>query len=89
MNKQQALKWCIDNLPRWPEASFPDTKPEGWKWIGTMDETTETGLRVFLCKDKTGEIVTSREFYRGRSHDCFRLQSCGMSFNELMEDLDK
>lgn len=89
MNKQQALKWCIDNIPQWPESYFPDTRPQGWKWIGVLDNSTETGLKVYLCHRSTGQIVTSREFYRGRSQDAFRLQSCGMSFSEMMEDLEK
>lgn len=55
MNREQALKWCVDNLEAWPtsENIRAISNPVGWSWAGNDDGVTfrlqkDSGLRVIF-----------------------------------------
>ncbi len=34
LSRQEALKWCVNNLNMWPEIGHPMITPcEGWSWV--------------------------------------------------------
>lgn len=79
MTRSQAIEWALKNLPEWPKSSqnHINIPSRVWAFIGNKNTA--------IINVQTGELITRDEFYTARKAK--RLQPCGMSYKELIEDL--
>lgn len=80
MNIHELKEWLVDNLPDWPEHKNQCMNvPFGsWHWW-VVDHN------VVILNIETGEFVNKEQFFDYRSEN--RFKTCGMGFNEMIQDL--
>ena len=81
MDNEKMLNWLTLNLPEWPQSQCQKiTIPSGqWHWW-------RSGSEIIVLDIDTGDFIDKDTFLTHR-HDN-RLQTCGMDFKELIEDLN-
>lgn len=77
----EIMKWLIKNLPEWPvtRSNVIHIPIRGWHWLGSAGNYS-------LINVETGEYISKDLFHAERDNK--RLQGCGMSFEELMKELN-
>lgn len=80
MTKTELLDWMVDNYPEFPTSKLNCIKAPTLDWAYMGMDGFMTVVNVH-----TGYFVSSEDFYAHRAR--YRLKSCDMSFQELLEDL--
>lgn len=82
MNREKVIEWAIANVTEFPENCFNciNIPFHYWEWF-------TIGCGMVIIHVQTGDVITKDDFYNARYNQ--RLTPCGMSFSELIEDLEK
>lgn len=82
MNRDEAMKWAVNNLPFWPDKTkpmAPDTKPHGWTWKLALRNVSTEFQGWYLVNLETGESICNTEYTSAKERPARK------SFSEMME----